>query len=453
MNKLTSVCCFVLIIIILFVIFYLTKDNSEKEPFVISSPTTGIANILSAIGLAKPPTYVDWLGPTGNTGPTGPTGLRGLTGAVGPIGPTGLQGLQGIQGIQGIAGPIGPTGLRGLTGAVGPIGPTGLQGLQGIQGIQGDTGPTGLQGIQGIPGVRGDTGPIGPIGPMGLTGPTGAKGQGYVAQAEPYIGNINILDANNNPVIVGVIENGIAVANGNVVRVSGTLTIQASANVNGYVLLPLPPFNVINDAGLSGTASTKFAYFNSQVGSIYYDSSLMPNYIIVSLNVKADNNVYNNNKYYQFEYGYFTDIFSNNLSTSISSQLASNYRVNTPTTVGSPVTMSYQDITSPTFSPKNAPLWYFKRGTDQIFRNNGFTTNNCLTYSSATNGAPVSVGNCSTSPAWTIDNNGKIVSQKDTNMCLAVNNNATTAGTSLVINTCNDSANGQKWRLDTYQGI
>ena len=436
-------------------------DTGGTGPTGMTGPR-GLSGAVGAVG-AK--------GDTGATGPTGAQGLAGPVGVEGATGPTGARGAQGLAGVagargdtgatgptgaQGLAGIAGAVGARGDTGATGPTGAQGLAGVAGAVGARGDTGATGPTGAQGLAGARGDTGPTGSVGSTGGTGPTGPtglqglQGQSYLAQADGYTGNIVIFDSNStiNPppiIVVGNIENGLAVANGNVVKVTGTLKIDATANIEGYVLLPLPSFNILSDNGLSGVATTKFAYFNAQSGGIYYDSVLLPNYVVVSLNVKADNNVYNGNKYYTFEYTYFTDIFSPNLRGSFASQLRTNYRMRAGA-VGGAVTLNNLDITSPTNNVSNNPNLYFSRNSTQNIVNTGL--NQCLNYTSAVNGAPINLANCiSTTPRWNINSNGQIVSQRDPNFCLAVNGNATTDGTALVLNTCNNIP-GQKWRLD-----
>lgn len=154
----------------------------------------------SAVGVTGPTGPAGTTGATGpqgsngTTGPTGPTGTNGVTGPTGPIGPTGpANGPTGPTGNPGPAGPTGPTGPTGATG----VGATGATGNTGATGPTGPTGPAGTVGATGAVGAVGPTGPTGPQGVQGIQGPFGP------GQSLQFSGDVDMIGALNNPIIVG----------------------------------------------------------------------------------------------------------------------------------------------------------------------------------------------------------------------------------------------------------
>jgi len=145
--------------------------------------------------------------------------------------------VRGAQGPQGPIGPQGPQGPIGLTGATGPQGPIGLTGATGPQGPQGPIGPAGLSdGIYAV----GTTATVasGAIIPIALSTSTPTTTMSVSGNA------VNITTAGTYLVsyyaegsgttgehTVSLYQNGVALANNDIIIANGAETGSASRTV------------------------------------------------------------------------------------------------------------------------------------------------------------------------------------------------------------------------------
>jgi hypothetical protein len=258
-------------------------------------------------------------GDSGVQGPVGPTGVNGTTGAQGPLGGgTGLQGFTGPQGFTGNQGPIG-TGTTGSTGSQGFTGPQGFTGSQGV------TGPQGLTGPQGI------TGPIGTIRSESFSTQqvtiTHSFGYYPLIQAFDNSGlkiydtdyevihlSVNAFSASfsnfgggltSGTIVVGgstlnfsvdnASDNRVLTSNGtatgsnaesNLTFDGGTLTVSATASLEGHTIFA-ETSEVVNS---SPGATASSVVYDFTIGSIWYHATASNNYSANFINIPTTNN-------------------------------------------------------------------------------------------------------------------------------------------------------------------
>jgi hypothetical protein len=306
------------------------------------------------------------IGYTGNTGPTGPTGTGGFTGLTGPTGPTGYTGYTGATGHSGITGVTGITGPTGYTGATGETGATGVTGITGTTGATGATGATGITGATGPTGDRGDTG----ISVWNVNGNQMYYTSGNVGigtQSPSYTldisGDVNVSGSvNANVVNANTIDvlNSLAIgkssADANIaLDISGVVALQGNMGINVT--------NPMYDLDISGSMRVTNFLTTSQIAnqittltasgdSVTLDVSLGNTFSLLfppSTNFTLNVINYPNTANTSYNIVVYAD-------TTINKVYGNTLTLSNTSNVGSPVTLTFNDNSSPLFIPSTTVI-------------------------------------------------------------------------------------------------